>query len=338
MSSKASRYFGIGFVLVAVGSVAACSSSDSPATGGTAGTGAGGSGTAGTSSGMAGTGTAGTGTAGTTGTGTAGTTGTGTAGSGGAGGGAPVAACTAPTAASVTSFADLVANATSAGNFNFTAGLPGGTYSYQTGELTLADTGMALNAKGTVKNYDGFGIYINNCQDASAYTGVSFNIKGNVGPSNKISFRIHTFATTPNLPTAPGGCAVPAGTTDTYPLCHAAAFEIPVSAAGGVVNVLFSDLTMGVPVAGVNGKDINGFEWAFEYMPPAATGGAGGADGSFPVDVTVDDIKFTGGTGPVGGGGTGAGGASGGTGGASTAGTGGASGGTGGTHAGAGGA
>ena len=327
MLSKASRYFGIGFVLAAVGSVAACSSSDSPAPTGTAGTS---SGTAGTSSSTAGTSSS---TAGT-GSGTAGT-GAGTAGTG-AGGTGSTPTCTTPTAASITSFADLVANTTSAGNFNFTAGIPGGTYSYQTGELTLADTGMALNAKGTVKNYDGFGIYINNCADASAYTGISFNIKGNVGPSGKVSFRIHTFSTTPSLP-GPGGCAVPAGTTDTYPLCHAAATDITVSATGGVVNVLFSDLTLGVPVAGVNGKDINGVEWAFAYMPPAATGGAGGADGSFPVDVTVDDIKFTGGTGPVGGGGTGAGGASGGSGGASTAGTGGASGGTGGASAGSGG-
>jgi hypothetical protein len=203
-------------------------------------------------------------------------------------------------------------------------GIPGGTYTYQTGDITVKDSGMALNASGMVKNNDGFGVYFNDCLDASAYSGVSFNIKGNVGASGMISFRIHTNADTPISTTnMNGACPVPAGTAvgGEYPYCHAAAFSIPVSAAGGVVSVKFSDVTGGLPVATVDGKDVNGLEWAFTWMTGAT---------AYPVDVTVDDIMFTGGST----GGTGAGGA-GGSGGAATGG--GGAGGTGGAAAGTGG-
>jgi hypothetical protein len=132
---------------------------------------------------------------------------------------------------------------------------------------------------------------------------------------------------------------VPAGTTDTYPLCHASAVDIPVTADGGVVEVKWAQLTGGVPVEAVTGKDVVGLEWAFTFTPAAAGGTGGGASGGasgYPVDITVDDIKFTGGSaGGTGSGGTGAGGSAG-SGGAA-AGSGGAAAGSGGAAAGSGG-
>ncbi len=119
-------------------------------------------------------------------------------GGGGAGGGTGYA-CNGvkPTAPLITEFTNLTASGT---DFTFTDGIPGGTYSYQTGHLTLsATTDMALNVKGTVSDNDGFGIYFSSCTDASAYTGVSFNIKGNVGSSGKVTFRVQT--TPPPRPT-----------------------------------------------------------------------------------------------------------------------------------------
>jgi len=304
--------------VLTVGAIAACSSSDNNGTPGGAGTSAAGSHSGGSSgSGTAGTGTAGTGTAGTgtAGTGTAGTgtAGTGTAGTGGASAGF-ACANTMPTAALITDFSNLVASTTSTGNYTFMGGVLGGTYSYQPNALTLDTVGnTALNVKGNVKNYDGFGLYFNTCYDAKTlgYTGISFSIKGYAGPKGTVNFRIATNANTayndPVNTAAMKGQCLATNPADTYPDCHAAGFDIPVTSTATVVNVNFSQLMGGLPSNGVTGADIVGIEWALDWTP-GATGTAG----------------------------SGAGGASGGSGGAS-AGAGGASAGSGGASAGAGG-
>jgi hypothetical protein len=325
MSINASRFYGIGFCLLTVGAFAACSSSGDD-NGGNNNSGGSSTTHAGTGTTLAGTGntTGGTGnTAAGTGNTAAGTNAGGntTAGTsaGGSGGGANAngtfsCAAKKPTAALVTEFADLGPNATNAGQFTFTLGLPGGTFGYQPKEFVVSDASKSLNVKGKVMNYDGFGVYFTDCTDASSYTGVSFNIKGMAGPGGKLNFRFQTNADmAPNAPAKKGGCVVPAGTTDPYPVCHPPTFDIPVSAGGGVVEVKFSDVIGGVPVATVDGKDLVGLEWAFAW--------AGPTDTAYDVDVTLDDIKFTGG--PSGGGSGGGSGGAAGSGGGGTGGTGG---------------
>jgi hypothetical protein len=366
MTKRFLRYSGLGLAVLTVGAIAACGS-DSPSNPGgsagstpTAGAPSGGGATAGAGAPSLGGGTsqAGAGTAG--GTSTAGAAGTGT---GGAGAGFACAG-TKPASPKITSFDDLVANPTNVGNYTFMMGVPGGTFSYQPAALTLASTGMALNAKGNIKNYDGFGIYFTSCTDASAYTGVSFTIKGNVGTTGMMNFRVQTNSNTVvDTKNMKGACVVPTGTTDTYTLCHAAGKPIAVTTGGSTVSVNFSDLIdpAGVPVATITGKDILGLEWAFDWTPPAAMdvtgGGAGGASGAggaggasagsggaaptagaggavaggYDADVTIDDIMFIGGTpGGAGGASAGAAGASAGAGGSAGAAAG--AGGSGGAH------
>jgi hypothetical protein len=311
---KVSRFYGLGLSLLTIGGFAGCSSSGDD-TGGntsgstshagtpsTAGNGAGGSliGTGGTP-GTAGTGTTTAGTSSTAGnTGTAGNNGT-----AGAGGGSSTScAGMKPAAPLITEFADLTANATNAGQFTFMLGVPGGTFAYQKGDLTVTDMAKALNVKGKVMGYDGFGVYTSACTDASAYTGVSFNIKGTVGTGGTLNFRVQTNADMAvDTVNKKGACVVPAGTTDTYPLCHPSSKDIMVTADAKTVEVKFADLMGGVPVAAVNGKDIVGFEWAFTWTGAGAT--------AYDVDVTLDDLKFTGGTPAGGSGGMGGGGAGG---------------------------
>jgi hypothetical protein len=316
MSIKASRFYGIGLALLTVGAFVACSSDSGGGSGNNnpAGTNTSHAGSAmlGGSTGAGGTvGTGGTGTAGTAtaGTGTAGTATAGTS-AGGSGGGGASFACAGkkPAAPLITEFADLTANAMTTGQFTFTLGLPGGTFAYQPLALTVSDASKAMNVKGKVMAYDGFGVYFTDCTDASAYTGVSFNIKGNVGSKGMLNFRFQTNADMPiSAVNKKGACVVPAGTADPYPICHPPTFDIPVTAGGGVIEVKFNQPMGGVPVAGVDGKDIVGLEWAFAW--------AGATDTAYDVDVTLDDIKFTGGssggTGGNGGGGTGGGGTSG---------------------------
>jgi hypothetical protein len=318
---NASRYHGLWLVLFTAGSIAACSSTGDGGGGDDDGNNnKSGSSTGGTGLTTAGTpGAGGVGKAGSS-TGGSGTSGSATGGTGtGGSGGASSTACAGmkPSSSLVTEFMDLMPNATSAGQFTFTAGVPGGTFSYQPADLMVADTSGAMHVTGTVKNYDGFGVYFTACTDASAYTGVSFNIKGNAGPTGKLSFRFQSNANTAvDTVNKKGTCMVPAGTVDTYPLCHDAIFDITVTEGGGEVAVKFSDVMGGVPVATVDGKDLVGIQWAFAWTGPTDT--------MYPVDVTVDDIKFTGGSaggsGGAGGGG-GAGGAGGSGGGGGTGGT-----------------
>jgi len=321
MTKRKLRYTGLGLAALTLGAIAACSSTDNTTTpGGTAGSGTAGAHTtagAGGTPGVAGASTAGTSAAGT------GTAGTGTAGTGGGGSGFACAA-TAPTAALITDFSNLTPNATSAGNYTFMGGVLGGTFTYQPNALTLDTVGnTAMNIKGNVKAYDGFGLYFNTCYDAATagYTGISFSVKGYVGPKGKLNFRVQTNANTLiDTPNMKGQCVSTAA--DTYMDCHNSSFDVPVTSTATVITVNFSQLTGGAPMDAVTGKDIVGLEWALDWTPGAtgtAGAGAGGASGG------------------SGGASGGSGGASGGSGGASggSAGKGGASAGAGGGSAGA---
>ena len=337
MTNRKLRYSGLGVALITVGAIAACSSSDSGNPAAVAGSGSGGAHSGGAGGAAAGNpGTAGSGIAGSA------------AGAGptaGAGGAATGFACTGtlPTAALITDGSNLVLDPTSTtGDYSFMGGVQGGTYTYQMGALKLDTVGTTvLNVKGNVKAYDGFGLYFATCTDASAYTGVSFSVKGNVGPKGTLNFRVQTNTNTAiNMQYMKGQCVSTA--TDTYNDCHASSIDIPVSATPTVVTVMWSQLTGGVPIAAVTGKDVMGLEWALDWTPaPAGTAGAGagGASGG--------SGGASGGSGGAsagsGGASAGSGGASGGSGGASAGaggkgGAGGASGGTGGASAGAGGA
>lgn len=328
MLIKASRFYGIGLTLAAIGAIAACSSESGDLPSGSAGSTAqaGSLGTAGTT--VTGTGGTPAGTAGTP-AGTAGTAVT-TAGTGAGGAtGAGPFACAAkkPTGNLITDFTDAAAGP-NAGQLAFTAPVAGGTYSY--GAMMVSGADKSLHVTGKVMTYAGFGIYLNDCHDAAGAgaTGVSFNIKGNVGTGGKITLKIQTNANAPYDPANKKGGCDPKGLApaDAYPNCHDATFDIPVAAAGGEVSVKWADLMAGLPVATVDGKDVVGLQWAFAWME---------AGTAYDVDVTVDDIKFTGTI--AGGGGSGSGGtSSGGSGGAATGGggaggSGGAKGGSGGT-------
>jgi len=324
MTKRKLRNSGLGLAVLTLGAIAACSSDNTGTTPpGGAGSGTGGAGTAGSAGVPAAAGTAAGGAAGAATAGGAGT---------GAGGASPGFACaaTAPTSAVITDFSNLVANSTSAGNYTFMGGVLGGTFTYQPNALTLDTVGnTALNIKGNVKAYDGFGLYFNTCYDAltPGYTGVSFSVKGYAGPKGKLNFRVQTNSNTAiDTPNSKGQCVSTAA--DTYNDCHSASFDIPVTATATVITVNFSQLMGGAPLTGVTGKDVVGLEWAFDWTPGStgtAGAGAGGASGG------------------SGGASAGAGGASAGSGGASggsagKGGSGGASGGSGGASGGSGGA
>ncbi len=321
MSIKASRHLGIGLTLAAVGVLAACSDDttgnnnpNQPTAGNTS---AAGQGTGGAAAGN--TSTAGQSTGGqTTGGGGTGGQATGGGGAGGAGGG-DSNACkgTKPTGNLITDFNDAVADATNAGQFKWTLGAPGGTYSYDAGVFTTDFTNMAYHVKGKVAGYHGFGLYLLDCTNAtgSGATGVSFTIKGNVGPGGMVSLRVENNSTTP---AAAGKGTCPAGAM--WEVCHPGEFMIPVTDTATEITATWDKFVGGVPTM-TDGTEVTGLQWAFVW-PDGATE----AD-AYDVEVTVEDVKWLGTITGAGGGGAGGGGAGGGGAGGGGAGGGGAGGG-----------
>lgn len=335
MFIKASRFHGIGLALLAAGIAAftACSSDDTTPSN-TAGTG---NTQAGAGNGMAGTpgaggtpGAAGSNSAAGTPAGGAAAGGAATGGAaaggaamGGAGGGSGFAcAGKKPTSALITSFEDSMPNAMSAGQFAHTLGIPGGTFTYKM-PIKADVSGKNLNVKGNVATYAGFGVYFTDCWDAAGAgaTGVSFKIKGKPGMTGMVTFKVQTNGNhgPANMKGTCNRMGLPAD--DDFNSCHDATFDIPVTDTETEVSVTWDKLTMGMPNATVNGKDVIGFEWAFNWVDMTTM--------EYDVDVTVDDIKWTGTI--TGGGGMGGAGGMGGMGGSSAGMGGGGAGGMGGT-------
>jgi hypothetical protein len=318
MSIKASRIYGIGLAILAVGALAACSDDstgdDNTPKGGNASVAGGGAG--GASAGNTSTAGKPAGGQATGGQSTGGQS-TGGGGTGGTGGASNACKGTKPAGNLITDFADAAADATNAGQFKWAIGVPGGTYSYDPGIFTTTLAEGGLNVKGKVAGYHGFGLYLTDCTNAAGAgaTGISFKIKGNVGTGGMVGLRVENNSTTPAM-MGKGTCPVGA----MWEVCHPGEFMIPVTATSTEVSVTWDKFMGGVPTM-TNGTEVTGIQWAFAWVE---------AGTPYDVDVTIDDVKFTGtisGGGGAGGGGAGGGGAGGGGAGGAGAGGGGAGGG-----------
>ena len=168
---------------------------------------------------------------------------------------------------------------------------------------------------GTVFSHnDLFGIYWNctaaasgGCTlDASMWAGISFTIKGNVGPDNALGFTMGRADDDRPTENATCGTCVPAADAATpEDSCHGPRTTVTVPGdhtTVKTVTLLWADLTGGSPISSIDPHQLTGILWFFH--DPSADGGttadAGVTDGStdgptgpsYPVDFTIDDIKF----------------------------------------------
>ena len=301
------------------------------ATGGTAtgGTATGGTATGGTATG--GTATGGTATGGSAGASTGGSAGAGA--SGGSGGMSGPFACDMPKTATCGQINDFTTASPAFGGPDFS----GGVSVFGAGITRDAST-TALHITGMVTGYGhGFNIWFSYCSTLAAYTGITFTISGTTAATampNTIDFQIQTNTDYPWQPRPQdmkGGCTAP-DPTMAYSVCIAPTLNVPLGAAPQTVT--WAQMMGGTPTAWsptMSPSEVIGLQWQFPWSSTAT---------AYAVDITLDNIQFTGGTGPTtacppymsGGGGAG------GAGGAGPGGAGGASAGAGGSAAGAGGA
>jgi hypothetical protein len=291
-----------------------------PAMGGVSGTGQGGTG-AGTGGSVTG-GTPGTG-GGVTG-GTPGTGGSGGAATGGGGGAAAMGpyacAMNTPNCGQIGDFS--TATAQSFGNSMFS----GGVSVFGAGITRDMNDTTKLHITGMVTGYGhGFNIWLTACSTFEAYTGITFTISGTTGdtPMNTIDFQLQSNTDYPWQPRPmdnKGACTAPMG-MDPYGVCIAPTLNVMLSPTATPMpqTVTWAMMMGGTPTAWSatdSPKEIVGIQWQFPW---------GSGKTMYAVDVTLDDVKFSGGTGPTtacppymggGGGMGGAGGAGGGAGGA----------------------
>ena len=298
MLSQASRVTGLGLLALACGAliVPACGSGgdddDSQSTAGAASGGSNGGGTNGGSGGSS---------AGMTSAGTAGST---TAGTGG-GTGQVVTACpgVVPPSAVIADFNMAPAaggkyewGSTDQGTMDFW----GGTFNYPDA-LMLSYADGAMTAAGHITEYAGFGLYVQNCSNASSFEGVRFKIKGNP-PMGKMSFAVQTnkneWATG-----LKGSCLAP--DAQKFINCVHPSAPITVTDTLTTVEVKWADLKAGKPAAAAttDGSDVIGLQFILPWADKAP---------AYDASITIDDVEFIGmgaGAGGAGAGAAGAGGA-----------------------------
>lgn len=261
-------------------------STEATSTGGASGTGGtgggGGVGGGGGSGGEGGSATSGGGNAGAGGSGGSATTG-GSLSSGGAGGSGGIGGSTtdaggtggsgACPAVPTAEFFDF--SSWDAGDWQVDGGLSGESFTYHGDDTSLTATYDAgqqrIHITGTVNDYGGFGLWLVTCKDASAYSGISFAIGGNVGAQGAAEFQVQQSST---QPVDEGGeCA-----SD----CISNTSSIAVPASAGVVSVAWEEFGGGSPTDVADPTELLGVIWQFTCASGAACA----------LDVTLDDVLF----------------------------------------------
>ncbi|HEX6274185.1 MAG TPA: hypothetical protein VFZ53_14150 [Polyangiaceae bacterium] len=308
-------------------------------TSGVSGSSTGGTATGGTATGGTATGGTATGGTATGGTATGGTAGSGaSAGSGGSGAGPFL--CDMPKTPHCGQINDFTTASPAFGNDTFS----GGVSVFGMGITREAANTGAIHITGMVTGYGhGFNIWFSYCSSLAAYTGITFTVNGTSAAMpmpNTIDFQIQTNTDYPWQPRPQdmkGACTAPMG-MDPYGVCIAPTLNVPLGAAPQTVT--WAQMMGGTPTPWsptMSPTEVIGLQWQFPWSPTHMP---------YAVDVTLDNVQFTGGTGPTtacpaymtGGGGAGGAGGSGGA--AGSGGSGGAaagSGGSGGAAAGSGG-
>jgi hypothetical protein len=164
-------------------------------------------------------------------------------------------------------------------------------------------TENSWHISGTIGDYSGFGLSFDGCSrlDASAYGGISFTISGVVGMGNMVTMDVGTLddVVTASWLNAHGGIAaadapglcVPtiSGSGSYHPGCADPSATIPVIANPTTVSLRWTDFTGGQPESSVNPDGIVAIYWYF----PAPVGAGTGSVTTYPVDITIDNLKFT---------------------------------------------
>jgi hypothetical protein len=200
---------------------------------------------------------------------------------------------------------------------DFTTTFSGTTFVYPNGTatypLTADFSGENWHITGTVGDYSGFGLVFSlqgtpsggcNLVDASTFSGISFSIKGSVPITGALADTVqlivataaddpasawlnaHKMAGAEDKPDSFGTCMPVSNQYDGT--CSSPTYTVPVTATATTINVKWSDLKGGKPMASPDPAKITSIAWVIPT--PAGLGGASLM--TYKVDLTIDDLKF----------------------------------------------
>jgi hypothetical protein len=142
----------------------------------------------------------------------------------------------------------------------------------------------------------GFNLWFTSCSTLSAYTGIAFTLTGTTTDAtapHTMSFHIQTNANYPWQPRpqeGKGACTVASG-MDPFSACIPPSMPIVLSNLPNLVS--WSEMMGGSPVpwhAVMSPFEVVGLQWQFPWSEGRQ---------SYSVDVTLDDVRFIGGSGPM---------------------------------------
>jgi hypothetical protein len=217
---------------------------------------------------------------------------------GGTGGSTSAAGCPTVMPALITDFATGTAPDATNMRFGGSGLLSGGGSVW--GGLTSEIVQGAWHISGTVIDYAGLNLYIDNCSpwNASAFKGISFTISGTAAnQATPLTFGAPTIEDTPSAAwliskgdtqakaTDLGSCTPSSGNGRYYhPGCNDPTKSVAVPTVATPINVLWTDFSGGQPSATPKPDQITGIYFNLSW------GGTGSA--TYPADFTIDDLKF----------------------------------------------
>jgi hypothetical protein len=160
--------------------------------------------------------------------------------------------------------------------------------------ISQSFTGGVWNVTGTVGTYSGMGTwwvcdpgtgkYASSCLiDASAYTGISFKVSGDVGPKGAMTLNVGTPSTVKadlDADGKPKNCA-----TCTGDACRGVAASVPVTSTPTTVSLSWAELGVSEP---------NAIEQILFMLPDPCDYSTGTCVATpYPVNVSIDDMMFT---------------------------------------------
>jgi hypothetical protein len=204
-------------------------------------------------------------------------------------------ACDMPKAANcgvISDFSNVTAQTWGSGDFS------GGVSVF--GDIRRdAATVTSLHVTGEVAGFGrGFVVWLTWCSTLTAYAGITFTLSGTTTDAvdpNTMDFAIQTNSNYPWQPfvatnTEKGACTV-GDVLDVWSMCIAASTSVVLSASPTFVP--WAQLSGGMPVAwnaSLSPAEIVGLQWQFPWSEGRER---------YQIDVTLDDVTFTGGVGPT---------------------------------------
>ena len=141
-----------------------------------------------------------------------------------------------------------------------------------------------LHVTGTVSTFSGVGVSFGACVDASDFSGIEFDIWGDVGPTGRLTANATTRGNSPEPPATETGTCVPVDPLEPFRSCLVSYTTLNVSPSVTRVSLRFSSFSGGMPSSRVDASELLGFFLALDWNDGQA---------QYPLDLYLGDMKFS---------------------------------------------